>query len=175
MGHVTACSADAITHRPGVSWRSNRCGGYRGGVVEFFLGTHQVNWLATSPVPLFVSHRRLSLRSALPRARAQWALDSGGFSELSLFGKWRTTASRVHATRCVATSRRSAISHGLPCGGCANRGSPRRRGSRCSSISAEPSRVCSNYEALGCLRSQCSRDGARAITTTAWRCTRTLD
>ena len=28
----------------------------------------------------------------LPRARGRWALDSGGFSELSLYGEWRTSA-----------------------------------------------------------------------------------
>nr|AVN58617.1 hypothetical protein B5P44_p00355 [Mycolicibacterium sp. CBMA 213] len=48
-------------------------------------------WLATVGVPLFVSHRRLARRKTLPKARTEWALDSGGFSELSLFGGWRTT------------------------------------------------------------------------------------
>ncbi len=57
----------------------------------FYLGTHQPHWLATAGVPLFVSHRRLEGRRTLPRACADWALDSGGFSELSLFGEWRTT------------------------------------------------------------------------------------
>lgn len=42
-------------------------------------------------MPLFVSHRRLAGRRSFPRAIAGWALDSGGFSELSLFGEWRTT------------------------------------------------------------------------------------
>jgi len=66
----------------------------------FYLGTHQPSWLAHVTVPLFVSHRRLAGRRTLPpRARvgyakvdtAAWALDSGGFSELSLYGEWRTT------------------------------------------------------------------------------------
>lgn len=57
----------------------------------FFLGTHEVSWLAKAEVPLFVSHRRLAPRKSLPTAAAPWALDSGGFSELSLFGEWRTT------------------------------------------------------------------------------------
>lgn len=48
------------------------------------------HWLATAGVPLFVSHRRLSGRRSLPRAGAPWALDSGGFSELSMYGKWQT-------------------------------------------------------------------------------------
>jgi len=58
----------------------------------FYLGTCQVSWLATAGVPLFVSHRRLAPRKTLPRAIAEWALDSGGFTELSLFGEWRTSA-----------------------------------------------------------------------------------
>ncbi len=57
----------------------------------FYLGTHMDGWLATVGVPLFVSHRRLARRKTLPKARTEWALDSGGFSELSLFGGWRTT------------------------------------------------------------------------------------
>jgi hypothetical protein len=65
----------------------------------FYLGTHQPQWLATAGVPLFVSHRRLAGRKSFPRARAGWALDSGGFSELSLFGQWRTSpAEYVAAT-----------------------------------------------------------------------------
>jgi hypothetical protein len=64
----------------------------------FYLGVHMPHWLtlpprdhAGEPVPLFVSHRRLAGRTTLPRARTSWALDSGGFSELSLYGEWRTT------------------------------------------------------------------------------------
>jgi hypothetical protein len=60
-------------------------------VTYFYLGTHQPHWLETAGVPLFVSHRRLAGRRGLPRAVADWALDSGGFSELSLFSEWRTT------------------------------------------------------------------------------------
>jgi hypothetical protein len=57
----------------------------------FYLGSHQPHWLETAGVQLFVSHRRLAGRRSLPRARAGWALDSGGFSELSLYGEWRTS------------------------------------------------------------------------------------
>lgn len=61
----------------------------------FYLGTHQPHWLAAPTVPLdvnlFVSHRRLAGRKQLPTARVGWALDSGGFSELSLYGEWRTS------------------------------------------------------------------------------------
>jgi len=42
-------------------------------------------------VPFFVSHRRLAARRRLPRAVCNWALDSGGFTELRLHGRWRTT------------------------------------------------------------------------------------
>ncbi len=60
-------------------------------MIRFYLGSHMPNWLETAGVPLFVSHRRLAGRKTLPRAIAPWALDSGGFSELSLYGEWRTT------------------------------------------------------------------------------------
>lgn len=60
----------------------------------FYLGTHQPAWLSrVRGVPLFVSHRRLAPYVKLPRATTTWALDSGGFSELSMFGQWRTTPS----------------------------------------------------------------------------------
>lgn len=58
----------------------------------FYLGTHEPHWLGRLDVPLFISHRRLArFHGALPRARGPWALDSGGFTELSLYGAWRTT------------------------------------------------------------------------------------
>jgi len=63
---------------------------------QFFLGTHLPGWLSveqpdgpgSAPVPLFVSDRRLRDYKTLPRARAPWALDSGGFTELSTYGSW---------------------------------------------------------------------------------------
>src|SRR2546423_119303 len=54
----------------------------------FFLGTHQPGWLSTAPVPLFISDRRLRSYRRLPRATGSWALDSGGFTELSTHGDW---------------------------------------------------------------------------------------
>lgn len=69
-------------------------GGHRRAVLmrpQLLLGTHQPSWLATAGVPLFVSHRRLAGRRTLPRAIAPFALDSGGFTELSMFGQWQTT------------------------------------------------------------------------------------
>ena len=59
--------------------------------MKFYLGTHQPSWLARDlGIPLLVSHRRLADRRSLPRATHRWALDSGGFTELSLHGRWRT-------------------------------------------------------------------------------------
>lgn len=59
----------------------------------FYLGTHRPTWLWTvTDVPLFISHRVLRERkSPFPRATTPWALDSGGFTELKLYGKWETT------------------------------------------------------------------------------------
>ncbi len=57
----------------------------------FYLGAHQPAWLAWVDVPLMVSHRTLRGRRRLPRAQRRWALDSGGFTELSLFGRWQTS------------------------------------------------------------------------------------
>jgi hypothetical protein len=57
----------------------------------FFLGTHHPGWLRQTAVPLFLSRRRLAPLRKLPRARGPWALDSGGFTELSVFGRWTVT------------------------------------------------------------------------------------
>ncbi len=69
----------------------------------FYLGIHVTGWLAHSEladVPLFVSHQQLSKRKRLPRARGRWALDSGGFTELSKHGTWTITPeSYVKAAR----------------------------------------------------------------------------
>jgi len=58
--------------------------------VTFYLGTHRAHWLADSAVPLFISRRILEGRKTLPRASTRWVLDSGGFTELNLYGKWQT-------------------------------------------------------------------------------------
>lgn len=61
--------------------------------MRFYLGTHHPAWLwngTLTDVPLFVSRRALGLKRPKP-ATTPWALDSGGFSELSLYGEWRTT------------------------------------------------------------------------------------
>jgi hypothetical protein len=69
----------------------------------FYLGTHEVNWLTSEIGPLFVSHRRLASRVTLPTAATPWALDSGGFTELAMHGRWVTTPGQyVEATRRYA-------------------------------------------------------------------------
>lgn len=63
----------------------------------FYLGTHEERWLSRTDVPLFVSRRRLARRKKLPRASCIWALDSGGFTELSMYGAWQTPAAQYVA------------------------------------------------------------------------------
>lgn len=59
--------------------------------MKFYLGSHKPNWLESESISLFVSNRRLKDRRKLYPALAPWCLDSGGFSELSLFGAWETS------------------------------------------------------------------------------------
>jgi hypothetical protein len=61
-------------------------------VDEFYLGTDAPNWLATVPAPLFVSRRRLARRKSQPVAVTNWALDSGGFTEIHKYGGWQLSA-----------------------------------------------------------------------------------
>lgn len=49
-------------------------------------------WLSRTDVPLFISRRRLSQYYREPMAIGKWALDSGGFTELSMYGRWTVTA-----------------------------------------------------------------------------------
>lgn len=65
--------------------------------MRFYLGTHEPSWLSQVDVPLFVSRRRLATVRGLPRARHRWALDSGGFTELSMFGQWTVPAAAYSA------------------------------------------------------------------------------
>ncbi|MGW5051572.1 deazapurine DNA modification protein DpdA family protein [Actinokineospora sp. NPDC004072] len=59
--------------------------------MKFYLGIHQPIWLTrVRDIPLLVSHRRLGHRRTLPRSITEWALDSGGFTELQLHGRWQT-------------------------------------------------------------------------------------
>lgn len=58
--------------------------------MKFWLGTDRPNWLSLE-VDLFISRRRLTGRKTFPLALGEWALDSGGFTELNLYGKWETS------------------------------------------------------------------------------------
>ena len=64
---------------------------------RFLLGTHQPGWLTRAGVPLMVSDRRLRAYKRLPRATGPWALDSGGFTELQMYGRWTVTAGEYAA------------------------------------------------------------------------------
>ena len=67
--------------------------------MKFYLGTDRTGWIGTVEVPLFMSHRVLAPRRKLRKQVCDWALDSGGFTELSMHGKWVTTAEQyVEAT-----------------------------------------------------------------------------
>lgn len=57
----------------------------------FYLGSPEPCWLARTSVPLFLSRRRLSRYTEPPCALGLWALDSGAFSELALYGHHVTT------------------------------------------------------------------------------------
>lgn len=59
--------------------------------MDFYLGAHHPNWLATAGVPLFVSRRAFNHAPKIHRAIAPWALDSGGFTELQMHRGWLTT------------------------------------------------------------------------------------
>lgn len=56
----------------------------------FFLGTHEPSWLQRTARPLFLSRRRLARLKSLRPAWGPWALDSGGFTELAMHGRWET-------------------------------------------------------------------------------------
>lgn len=60
--------------------------------MKFYLGCHQPIWLTEIRFPLFVSHRRLDrYKKFNKKAACDWALDSGGFTELNMYGCWKTT------------------------------------------------------------------------------------
>tara|TARA_B100001250_G_scaffold89382_1_gene74135 strand:+ start:2389 stop:3123 length:735 start_codon:yes stop_codon:yes gene_type:complete len=61
--------------------------------MEFFLGTHVLNHLEKTDVPLFISRRGFDKRKSSLDAKGSWSLDSGGFSELRLHGGWTLDAS----------------------------------------------------------------------------------
>lgn len=69
-------------------------------LMRFYLGAHMPHWLEREhgdEVPMFVSTRRLQRQQKMPRALHRWSLDSGGFTELSMFGEWRTSSDNYAA------------------------------------------------------------------------------
>lgn len=65
----------------------------------FYLGTHQPAWLYRDDmrgVRLFISANRLRLQKRWRPALVgvKWALDSGGFTEIQKYGRWRTAPER---------------------------------------------------------------------------------
>lgn len=90
---TSAPGPTAVSRRAFDSLADAACG-RRQVPVKFYLGTFMPSWLAKPELddtPLFVSHRRLAPRLTYPVARMDWALDSGGFTELSMYGAWQTT------------------------------------------------------------------------------------
>lgn len=59
--------------------------------MKFYLGTHQPNWMDAVSVPWFVSVRRLLERKRAFPHHVDWIMDSGGFTELSLHGRYVMT------------------------------------------------------------------------------------
>jgi len=59
----------------------------------FYLGTHVMNHIEKTDKPLFISFRQLRKRKKKPiNQKGKICVDSGGFSELSMFNKWVTNA-----------------------------------------------------------------------------------
>lgn len=63
--------------------------------MEFYLGTHQPHWLRILAIPLMVSRRTLAPRKSLPVALHRWMRDSGGFTQLQMYGSWDDLPSAV--------------------------------------------------------------------------------
>ncbi len=55
-----------------------------------YVGSPEPFWLSRAGFPLFVSRNRLCRIKKFRPAAARWALDSGGFSEISRHGRWTT-------------------------------------------------------------------------------------
>lgn len=60
--------------------------------MRFYLGIPEPSWLGRTGVPCFVSARRLRRQATYRRALGPYAIDSGGFTELSRFGRWTISA-----------------------------------------------------------------------------------
>lgn len=94
---ATATRAPLASAGPSPSWyrgpAASSTQDYEKFPLKFYLTTHKQGWLwrEDTGVPLFVSHRRLLDAARLHPATVDWALDSGGFTEVRDFGRFRTT------------------------------------------------------------------------------------
>ena len=145
-----------------------------GGVSLFYLGAHQPHWLWTARFPLFVSHRQLARRrrTAPPRS-CRWALDSGGFTELSLHGRWVTPAAD-YAAAVAGTPASSAAGLRRPAGLDVRTGhpGPHRPDRRASTRSAPwPTTWSCARSRRTCRSFPWCRAGTWPTTWPAWTCT----
>jgi hypothetical protein len=84
-----------------------------GPVVTFYLGVHRGHW--DLGVPTFVSARTLRRRvSDWPAHNGPEAIDSGGFTEISKHGKWRTSPEQYAAELMKWTDTRGAPEWAAP-------------------------------------------------------------
>jgi hypothetical protein len=72
---------------------------------RFYLGIQEPYWLPRATRPTFLSFRRIMRRvqagrRKFPRARTHWALDSGGFTEVSKYGAdaYKSWPPRIYAS-----------------------------------------------------------------------------
>ncbi|TDC46396.1 hypothetical protein E1281_28100 [Actinomadura sp. KC345] len=84
------------------------------GAPLFYLGAHQPHWLWNATFPLFVSHRQLARRARLRPATCRMAVDSGGFTELSLNGRWVTTPGQYAEAVTCYTEQLGALDFAAP-------------------------------------------------------------
>lgn len=84
------------------------------GAPLFYLGAHQPHWLWTARFPLFVSHRQIARKARLRPATCRLALDSGGFTELTLNGRWTTTPGQYAEAVTRYTEQLGALDFAAP-------------------------------------------------------------
>ena len=106
--------------------------------LAFYLGAHQPHWLWRAGFPLFVSHRQLARRRSLRPASCRWALDSGGFTELSMHGRWVTPAEAYAEASPATPSGSAGWTSPPPKTGCASRSCSPAPAFRCASTSTAP-------------------------------------
>jgi len=72
--------------------------------MDFYLGTHMVNWAPMVDIPLFVSRVRYLDRVSIPEMRAEGVEDGGGYSQLMLHNRW-SVSDDVYAEQMRRSSR----------------------------------------------------------------------